>query len=217
MDVFRVSVVIVLFVIHKTTHADLQHFDSKPSRCNESSINYNIVFKEGHHAGTFQKETDITDMVSCIDKCCQTQDCDVAFMSQENCYLVDCYNIDSCGTKHLKRPKFETMLSFVAHSRRNRLKFAEENGGRIFVEAAKNNSPQMDHPLILNSSKQHDRLADYQQKYSESMSTSRSEIIDIILAIGASIVAISAAIIGVITMTRKLTDRSERSQYETIK
>lgn len=49
------------------------------------------------------------------------------------------------------------------------------------------------------------------------MSTSRSEIIDIILAIGASIVAISAAIIGVITMMRRLTDRSERSQYETIK
>ena len=100
--------------------ADLPLWVSDNGRCNESSINYNIVFKEGHHAGTFQKETDITDMVSCIDKCCQTQDCDVAFMSQENCYLVDCYSLDKCATKHLKRPKYETMLSFVARSRRNR-------------------------------------------------------------------------------------------------
>ena len=49
------------------------------------------------------------------------------------------------------------------------------------------------------------------------MSTRRSEIIDIILAVGASIVALSAAIIGVITVMRRLTDRSERLQYETIK
>ena len=49
------------------------------------------------------------------------------------------------------------------------------------------------------------------------MTTRRSETIDIILAIGASLVAVSAAIIGVITMMRRLTDRSERFQYETIK
>ncbi len=98
----------------------LQFFESNDGHCNESSINYNIMFKEGHHAGTFQKETDINDMVSCIDKCCQTQDCDVAFMSRKNCYLVDCYSIDKCATKHLKRPKYETMLSFIARPRRNR-------------------------------------------------------------------------------------------------
>lgn len=94
--------------------------ESNNGQCNGSAINYNIVFKEGHHAGTFQKETDIDDMVSCIDTCCQTQDCDAALMSRNNCYLVNCYNIESCITKQLKRPKYETMLSFVARPRRNR-------------------------------------------------------------------------------------------------
>lgn len=216
MDVSKISVLIVVFIIHKTIRADLQLFESNNGHCNESSINYNIVFKAGHHAGTFQKETDIYDMVSCIDKCCQTQDCDVAFMSRENCYLVDCYSIESCVTKHLKRPKYETMLSFVARARRNRPKFAEDNGA-TFIESSQNNSPQMDHPLILNASKQSNKVSNLQQKYPESISTRRSEIIDIILAVGASIVALSAAIIGVITVKRRLTDRSERSQYETIK
>ena len=212
MDVLRICVSIVFFVIYQPIYAELQLLESNNGRCNESSINYNIVFKEGHHAGTFQKETNINDMVSCIDKCCQTQDCDVAFMSQENCYLVDCYSIDRCATKHLKRPKYETMLSFVARSRRNRLKFAEDNKG-----ASQRNRPQMDHPLILNASKRNDRGPNLQEKYRESMSSRRSEIIDIILAVGASIVALSAAIIGVITVMRRLTDRNERLQYETIK
>ena len=212
MDVLRVYVSIVFFVLYQHIYAELQLFEPSNGRCNESSINYNIVFKEGHHAGTFQKETDINDMVSCIDKCCQTQDCDVAFMSQDNCYLVDCYSTDKCVTKRLKRPKYETMLSFVARSRRNRLKFAENSKG-----GSQGNFPQMDHPLILNASKRNDRGPNLQQKYRESMPTRRSEIIDIILAVGASIVALSAAIIGVITVMRRLTDRSERLQYETIK
>ena len=46
----------------------------------------------------------------------------------------------------------------------------------------------------------------------------RSEAIDVVLAVGATIVAVAAAVIGVmIMMKRLLVVRGERSQYETIK
>ena len=46
-----------------------------------------------------------------------------------------------------------------------------------------------------------------------------SEAIDVVLVlVGASIVAIAAAVIGVLIMMKRLLDvRAERSQYETIK
>lgn len=148
------------------SEGDLELFDLEHSQCNESSINYNIVFQNGHHAGTFQKEADITDMVSCIEKCCQTQDCDVAFMSRENCYLVDCRSNDSCRTKHLKRPKYETMLSFVLRPRKILArKVILRNGGHASVKNHLGNPRQMDHPLMLNATKQNDRLTNFQVSY----------------------------------------------------
>ena len=59
-------------------------------------------------------------MASCIDKCCQTQDCDAVFMSRDNCYLVNCYSLEKCKTKQSKSSKTRSMLSIVAKSRRNR-------------------------------------------------------------------------------------------------
>lgn len=102
------------------SEADLELFEPENTQCNESSINYNILFKHGHQAGRFQKVSNIKDMTSCIGKCCQTRDCDVAFMSLNNCYMVDCKNMESCVTKYLKRPKYETMMSFVSRSNQNR-------------------------------------------------------------------------------------------------
>lgn len=57
----------------------------------------------------------------------------------------------------------------------------------------------------------------FQERVENHLFSRRSEIIDIILAVGASIVAITAAVITLITMMKKLTDRSEQLQYETIR
>lgn len=187
-------------------------------KCNESSINYNIVFKHGHQAGRFQKEKNITDMANCIGKCCSTRDCDVAFMSREYCYMVDCKSFESCVTKHLTRPKYETMLSFVSRPSRNHATFVAGGDGEPAVEEnLQENSPEMDHPLVLNTSNKKDKASNLKQYMSDKSRSRRSEVIDIILAVGASIVAVSAAVIGVITMMRRLVDRGEKSLYETIK
>ncbi|XP_046845234.1 uncharacterized protein LOC124439067 [Xenia sp. Carnegie-2017] len=209
MDMMECTELLVLFIFVTIVSGEWEH-------CYQSSIKYNVVFREGHHAGRFQKESDINEMRACIRKCCQTQDCDVAFVSRNKCYLVSCYTIKSCATNHLKRPKYETMMSFVAPSRRNRPKFADDSAQPFFYIAK---SHEMNHTMILNAPKQRDRIANFQfqERVENHLFSRRSEIIDIILAAGASIVAITAAVITLITMMKKLTDRSEKLQYETIR
>ena len=56
-------------------------------------------------------------MDECLGHCCGSKRCDVAFMVNKNCYLVKCFNSDSCALKQSDNPKFDTMLSVVSKSK----------------------------------------------------------------------------------------------------
>lgn len=59
----------------------------------------------------------IDKMDECLGHCCGSKRCDVAFMVNKNCYLVKCFNSDSCALKQSDNPKFDTMLSVVSKAK----------------------------------------------------------------------------------------------------
>ena len=79
-------------------------------------MNYNVTLTKGPKAGKFYKMAGIHKMDDCLGHCCGSKRCDVAFMVNKNCYLVKCFNSDSCVLKQSDNPKFDTMLSVVSKS-----------------------------------------------------------------------------------------------------
>ena len=77
-------------------------------------MNYNVTLSKGAKAGKYYKIAGINKMDECVGHCCGSKRCDVAFMVNKNCYLVKCFNSDSCALKQSDNPKFDTMLSVMS-------------------------------------------------------------------------------------------------------
>ena len=56
----------------------------------------NVTLRGGIKAGRFTKHGIVKDMNTCIDRCCQDETCNVAFMPGLTCYTVNCYTDYSC-------------------------------------------------------------------------------------------------------------------------
>ena len=96
--------------------ANLELISSDKTPCRKSAVNYNVTLSKGAKAGKYYKMTGINKMDECLGHCCGSKRCDVAFMVNKNCYLVKCFNSDSCALKQSDNPKFDTMLSVVSKS-----------------------------------------------------------------------------------------------------
>ena len=77
-------------------------------------MNYNVTLSKGAKAGKYYRMHEIHKMDECVGHCCGSKKCDVAFMVNNNCYLVKCHNAESCVVKQSENPKFDTMLSMVS-------------------------------------------------------------------------------------------------------
>ena len=49
----------------------------------------------------------------CIQKCCDAEDCDVAFLLKQRCYLVTCYTKKGCETVPARHSLFRPRVSHV--------------------------------------------------------------------------------------------------------
>ena len=96
--------------------ANLELISSDKTPCRKSAVNYNVTLSKGAKAGKYYKMAGINKMDECLGHCCGSKRCDVAFMVNKNCYLVKCFNSDSCALKQSDNPKFDTMLSVVSKS-----------------------------------------------------------------------------------------------------
>ena len=52
-------------------------------------------------------------MYVCIQKCCDAEDCDVAFLLKQRCYLVTCYTKKGCETVPARHSLFRPRVSHV--------------------------------------------------------------------------------------------------------
>lgn len=64
--------------------------------CKNTKVERDVTLKGGIGAGTFRKLGKVTTMGSCIQLCCKTSTCDVAFLSSSKCYGVECVSDEEC-------------------------------------------------------------------------------------------------------------------------
>jgi hypothetical protein len=69
--------------------------------CSHSEISTNFTFKGSFNAGIFIKQGVVPKFDQCIQKCCDSPSCDVAFMIMSHCYQVECASEDKFNSIRL--------------------------------------------------------------------------------------------------------------------
>ncbi|KAJ7382462.1 hypothetical protein OS493_034622 [Desmophyllum pertusum] len=81
--------------------------------CKNTKIEENVTLKGGIGAGTFRKLGKVTSMESCIELCCKTSTCDVAFLSASKCYGVECVSDEECEATATDTSDIKVLIAHV--------------------------------------------------------------------------------------------------------
>ncbi|XP_048590274.1 uncharacterized protein LOC5501396 [Nematostella vectensis] len=84
-----------------------------PSPCQNSPISYNVTLRSGIRSGNFTDQGRVESVKACVSLCCEREDCNVAFMLKDNCYLVSCFSQRSCEPVPAHHSRFQPRLAYV--------------------------------------------------------------------------------------------------------
>ncbi|XP_020601860.1 uncharacterized protein LOC110040941 [Orbicella faveolata] len=190
--------------------ANLELISSDKTPCKKSAVNYNVTLSKGAKAGKYYKMAGINKMDECLGHCCGSRRCDVAFMVNKNCYLVKCFNSDSCALKQSDNPKFDTMLSVVSKPKAKTTK--GEGKGEPAIEEnlqEKASGTETTEPFIVDNGEDDMTTVTAFGTGNTKRTKRSSDVIDMVVAIGCGTVAVAVGVAGVIVMTRRLIDNNK--------
>lgn len=190
--------------------ANLELISSDKTPCRKSAVNYNVTLSKGAKAGKYYKMAGINKMDECLGHCCGSKRCDVAFMVNKNCYLVKCFNSDSCALKQSDNPKFDTMLSVVSKPDAKTTK-GELKGEPAIEEnlQEKASGTETTEPFIVDNGDDDMTTVTAFGTGNTKRTKRSSDVIDMVVAIGCGTVAVAVGVAGVIVMTRRLIDNNK--------
>lgn len=84
------------------------------TQCKKSAIVFNSTLANGYQSGKFVDHGDLGAMSVCQDLCCQSHECDVAFMAGKRCFSVHCHSQAQCLWMPAKDNKYMLQLSYIA-------------------------------------------------------------------------------------------------------
>ncbi|XP_065651395.1 uncharacterized protein LOC100209524 isoform X4 [Hydra vulgaris] len=88
----------------------------KQKSCVSQPIVKDHSLRGGKKAGKFQIFKSVTDMPTCINKCCQQQkQCDVAYMEDGKCYGIQCFKKSACTAVDLRDNEVEPKFAYMDH------------------------------------------------------------------------------------------------------
>lgn len=99
--------------------------------CTNSEVMTNVTLRGGISTGRFRDRGKVPNMKACVEICCISKTCDVAFLLKNNCFSVTCFNERLCEAVRARSsiyiPKIvyiyaRTKSEIVAPSRRRRNK-----------------------------------------------------------------------------------------------
>ena len=64
--------------------------------CTNSEVISNVTLRGGISTGRFRDRGKVPNMKACVEICCISKTCDVAFMLKNNCFSVTCFNEKLC-------------------------------------------------------------------------------------------------------------------------
>ena len=57
-----------------------------------------MALKGGWTAGKFTDKGVVPDLKTCIEHCCDQDDCDLVMLLSQKCFTIHCYSLDDCQT-----------------------------------------------------------------------------------------------------------------------
>ena len=99
-----------IFVV-ETNEAPSIPPDPKDLKCKHSNITNNKDLPGGIHKNNFTEVKEAKNMASCMKKCCDNKDCDLAYMVQKKCYAVSCTKKEYCIPMTVKASKKSPLMS----------------------------------------------------------------------------------------------------------
>ena len=93
-----------------------------PPSCLHNPISYNVTLRHGLRSGRFKDQGRVDSFEVCFSQCCHDNDCNLVYMLHNYCYLVSCYDQESCALNPLVATvDRELAVAFVYKERNNEL------------------------------------------------------------------------------------------------
>ena len=87
---------------------------SKPStECSQGLTVNNVILNGGMGAGDVAQYPHVSDLQLCIEKCCLSSKCHLAYVIQDVCYIVTCFSMDLCRTRPIENTAVHSVISYV--------------------------------------------------------------------------------------------------------
>lgn len=91
-----------------------EEFSKDGSQCAKNSVFYSADLKGSRSSGLFTRIGHVSDIKNCIQKCCETPRCDLAYMDINVCYTVICHFPSLC--QPIRAVMSHTTLGYVTRS-----------------------------------------------------------------------------------------------------
>lgn len=85
----------------------------RPLKCPHGPILTNVTLTHELRAGKFSRLGLADDMETCIQMCCDKDDCEMAFMPGKHCYGVDCFSQEHCEITTVKPSNLTVQIAAV--------------------------------------------------------------------------------------------------------
>ena len=82
--------------------------------CPHLPIQQNVTLVGGIHSGNFSSHGPVDSMLACVEKCCNIEHCDLAFMVKRTCFSVQCASQELCATKNAKPSPYNPTVSAMS-------------------------------------------------------------------------------------------------------
>ena len=87
-----------------------------PNTCVRTFPLSNVTLRAGFSAGNYKFQGKVYNTSICVDHCCRSEDCNVAFVLQKMCFLVTCSSNKLCQNEPLLSNQFQSSMFYVARS-----------------------------------------------------------------------------------------------------
>ena len=87
-------------------------------KCRHSQVQYDVTLRGGIAREGVRDGEIVKDISECIELCCRSTSCDVAFMLKDNCFLLPCTDTQLCQAVDLPTKSLNTKLAFVSRDRK---------------------------------------------------------------------------------------------------
>ena len=97
-----------------TTNNTRDDLDTKEEGyCTNSEIMANVTLRGGIATGRFRDRGKVPNMRACVEICCISKTCDVAFLLKNNCFSVTCLNEKLCEAVKARSSIYSPRLVYI--------------------------------------------------------------------------------------------------------